>query len=84
MGPSYRKSLSAGPFRFNLSGAGIGVSVGSRAFASEQVRGGNYVSISKGGFTYRAKVAQDLCADHRDRWRKVHTRNAIPRRDQNQ
>ncbi|MEZ0604290.1 DUF4236 domain-containing protein [Paraburkholderia sp. IW21] len=39
MGQSYRKSLSAGPFRFNLSGAGIGVSVGSPDFASEQVRG---------------------------------------------
>ncbi|MGQ7937676.1 MULTISPECIES: DUF4236 domain-containing protein [Paraburkholderia] len=54
MGLSYRKSLSTGPFRFNLSGAGIGVSVGVPGFRIGTGPWGNYVLISKGGFTYRA------------------------------
>ncbi|TCG05358.1 hypothetical protein BZM27_34265 [Paraburkholderia steynii] len=56
MGLSYRKSISAGPFRFNLSGSGIGVSVGVPGFRVGTGPRGNYVSISKGGFTYRATL----------------------------
>lgn len=56
MGLSYRKSISAGPFRFNLSGSGIGVSVGMPGFRVGTGPRGNYVSISKGGFTYRATL----------------------------
>jgi hypothetical protein len=56
MGLSYRKSLSAGPFRFNLSGSGIGVSVGVPGFRVGTGPRGNYVSISKGGFKYRATL----------------------------
>lgn len=56
MGLSYRKSISAGPFRFNVSGSGIGVSVGVPGFRVGTGPRGNYVSISKGGFTYRATL----------------------------
>jgi hypothetical protein len=56
MGLSYKKSLSAGPFRFNLSGNGIGVSVGIPGFRIGTGPRGNYVSISKGGLTYRATL----------------------------
>ena len=56
MGLSYRKSISAGPFRFNLSGSGIGVSVGVPGFRVGTGPRGNFVSISKGGFTYRATL----------------------------
>ncbi|MEI5999812.1 DUF4236 domain-containing protein [Paraburkholderia bengalensis] len=56
MGLGYRKSISAGPFRFNLSGSGIGVSVGVPGFRIGTGPRGNYVSISKGGFTYRATL----------------------------
>lgn len=53
---SYRKSISAGPFRFNVSGSGIGVSVGVPGFRVGTGPRGNYVSISKAGFTYRATL----------------------------
>ncbi|MFM0031852.1 DUF4236 domain-containing protein [Paraburkholderia madseniana] len=56
MGLSYRKSISAGPFRFNLSGGGIGISVGVPGFRVGTGPRGNYVSISQGGFTYRATL----------------------------
>ncbi|WP_374727087.1 DUF4236 domain-containing protein [Paraburkholderia caribensis] len=42
---SYRKSISAGPFRFNLSDSGIGVSVGVPGFRVGSGPRGNYVSI---------------------------------------
>ena len=56
MGLTYRKSIKAGPFRFNLSGSGVGVSVGAPGFRIGRGPRGNYVSISKGGFTYRASL----------------------------
>ncbi|MBU7440262.1 DUF4236 domain-containing protein [Paraburkholderia fungorum] len=56
MGLSYRKSIKAGPFRFNLSGSGVGVSVGVPGFRVGTGPRGNYVSLSAGGFRYRASV----------------------------
>lgn len=53
MGLSFRKSVKAGPFRFNLSGSGVGVSVGMPGFRIGTGPRGNYVSMSGGGFTYR-------------------------------
>jgi hypothetical protein len=58
MGLSFRKSIKAGPFRFNLSGSGIGVSVGVPGFRVGTGPRGNYVSISAGGFTYRQSLGQ--------------------------
>jgi hypothetical protein len=53
MGLRYRKSVSAGPFRFKLSESGIGVSVGVPGFRIETGPSGHYVSISRNGTTYR-------------------------------
>lgn len=57
MGITYRKSISAGPFRFNLSGSGIGVSVGVPGFRIGTGPRGNYVSVSAGGFRYRYSLS---------------------------
>lgn len=56
MGLSFRKSIKAGPFRFNLSGSGIGVSVGVPGFRVGTGPRGNYISMSAGGFTYRKSL----------------------------
>ncbi|PRZ52303.1 uncharacterized protein DUF4236 [Paraburkholderia fungorum] len=56
MGLSFRKSVKAGPFRFNLSGSGVGVSVGVPGFRIGTGPRGNYISMSGGGFIYRASL----------------------------
>ncbi|MBV8515982.1 MAG: DUF4236 domain-containing protein [Acidobacteria bacterium] len=52
MGFSYRKSVSVGPFRFNLSGSGVGMSVGVRGFRVGTGPRGNYVRMGLGGVSY--------------------------------
>jgi hypothetical protein len=56
MGLSFRKSVKAGPFRFNLSGSGVGVSVGVPGFRVGTGPRGNYIVMSAGGFTYRTSL----------------------------
>jgi hypothetical protein len=51
-----RKSLSAGPFRFNLSKAGVGVTVGVPGFRVGTGPRGNYVHMGRGGVYYRATL----------------------------
>jgi uncharacterized protein DUF4236 len=51
-----RKSISAGPFRFNLSGSGIGMSVGVKGFRVGSGPRGNYVHMGRGGLYYRASL----------------------------
>ena len=47
MGLFYRKSINLGPFRVNLSGSGIGYSLGGRGFrVSKSSRGRNYTAFS--------------------------------------
>jgi hypothetical protein len=47
MGLFYRKSINLGPFRANLSGSGIGYSVGGRGFrVGKSSRGRNYTAFS--------------------------------------
>jgi hypothetical protein len=47
MGLFYRKSVNLGPFRVNLSGSGIGYSVGGRGFrVGKSSRGRNYTAFS--------------------------------------
>jgi hypothetical protein len=48
-----RKSLSVGPFRFNLSGSGVGMSVGVKGFRVGAGPRGNYVHLGRGGVYYR-------------------------------
>lgn len=54
MGFYVRKSLRAGPFRFNLSKSGLGVSAGVPGFRVGTGPRGNYVHVGKGGASYRA------------------------------
>lgn len=56
MGFYLRKSISAGPFRFNLSGSGLGLSVGVKGFRVGTGPRGNYVHMGRGGLYYRSSL----------------------------
>lgn len=51
-----RKSIKAGPFRFNLSKSGIGVSAGIPGFRVGTGPRGHYVHMGRGGVYYRATL----------------------------
>lgn len=51
-----RKSVKAGPFRFNLSKSGIGVSTGIPGFRVGAGPRGHYVHMGRGGVYYRATL----------------------------
>src|SRR5215203_2282473 len=53
MGFYLRKSLSVGPFRFNLSKSGLGVSTGIKGFRVGTGPRGNYVHMGRGGIYFR-------------------------------
>ncbi|RFU39435.1 DUF4236 domain-containing protein [Actinomadura logoneensis] len=57
MGFYVRTSLKAGPFRFNLSPSGIGVSAGVPGFRVGTGPRGNYVRIGAAGVYYRTTFA---------------------------
>lgn len=54
MGFYLRKSIKAGPFRFNLSKSGIGVSTGIKGLRIGTGPRGNYIHMGRGGFYYTA------------------------------
>lgn len=54
MGFYVRKSVSVGPFRFNFSSSGVGVSAGVKGFRVGTGPRGNYISVGRGGLYYRA------------------------------
>jgi DNA polymerase III subunit epsilon len=56
MGFYVRKSVRAGPFRFNLSKSGLGVSAGVPGFRIGTGPRGNYIRAGKGGVYYRASL----------------------------
>lgn len=56
MGFYIRKSVKAGPFRFNLSKSGVRVSVGVPGFRVGTGPRGNYVHMGKNGVYYRATL----------------------------
>jgi hypothetical protein len=56
MGFYIRKSLRAGPFRFNLSKSGVGVSAGVPGFRVGSGPRGNYVYVGRGGVYYRSTL----------------------------
>jgi hypothetical protein len=58
MGFYIRKSVSAGPFRFNLSRSGLGVSVGVKGFRLGSGPRGNYVHMGRGGLYYRVSLGR--------------------------
>lgn len=53
MGFYIRKSLSVGPFRFNLSNSGVGLSAGVKGFRIGTGPRGNYVHMGRGGIYFR-------------------------------
>lgn len=53
MGFYLHKSVAVGPFRFNLSGSGVGMSVGVRGMRVGTGPRGNYVRIGRGGVYYQ-------------------------------
>jgi hypothetical protein len=57
MGLYFRKSVSVGPFRFNLSGAGLGMSVGVRGLRVGTGPRGNYIRAGRGGIYYQASLS---------------------------
>lgn len=57
MGIYLRKSVRVGPFRFNLSGSGVGVSVGVPGFHVGSGPRGNYVQMGAHGIYYRASLS---------------------------
>lgn len=65
MGFYIRKAVSVGPFRFNLSKSGAGVSVGVKGFRVGSGPRGNYVHIGRGGLYYRATLSSPSGSSHR-------------------
>src|SRR5665213_1424005 len=51
-----RKSVSVGPFRFNLSSRGIGMSAGIKGLRIGTGPRGNYIQMGRGGLYYRASL----------------------------
>lgn len=58
MGFYVRKSLKAGPFRFNLSRSGLGISAGVPGFRVGTGPRGNYVHMGTRGVYYRTSLDQ--------------------------
>jgi hypothetical protein len=56
MGIYIRKSVSFGPFRFNLSKSGVGLSVGVPGFRVGMSPRGNYIHMGRGRLYYRATL----------------------------
>ena len=57
MGFYIRKAVSVGPFRFNLSKSGIGVSAGVRGLRVGAGPRGNYVHMGRGGLYFRQTLS---------------------------
>ncbi|WP_231953365.1 MULTISPECIES: DUF4236 domain-containing protein [Nocardia] len=57
MGFYLRKSVSAGPFRFNLSKSGLGVSAGVKGLRVGAGPRGTYVHMGAGGLSYRTSLS---------------------------
>lgn len=53
-----RKSVSAGPFRFNFSTGGVGVSVGVKGLRIGTGPRGHYIHAGRGGLYYRATIGK--------------------------
>ena len=60
-----RKSLSVGPFRFNLSKSGIGLSTGIKGFRVGTGPRGNYVHMGRGGIYFRQTLPSSSSSEAR-------------------
>lgn len=56
MGIYLRKSVNVGPFRFNLSKSGVGVSAGIKGLRVGSGPRGNYVHMGRNGLYYRSTI----------------------------
>jgi hypothetical protein len=56
MGFYIKKAVKAGPFRFNLSKSGVGVSVGVKGLRIGSGPRGNYVHVGRGGLYFRRSL----------------------------
>lgn len=65
MGFYLRKSLSVGPFRFNLSKSGIGLSTGIKGFRVGTGPRGNYVHMGRSGIYFRQTLPSSSSSDTR-------------------
>jgi hypothetical protein len=54
----FKKSVSAGPFRFNFSQGGVGMSVGVRGLRIGTGPRGHYVQAGRDGFYYRQSLGR--------------------------
>lgn len=63
MGFYVRKSVKAGPFRFNMSKSGLGVSAGVPGFRVGTGPRGNYVSVGRSGIYYRTSINSRIPAE---------------------
>lgn len=62
MGIYVRRSITAGPFRFNVSRSGLGVSTGVPGFRVGSGPRGNFVSVGGNGVRYRTTVNPQVSA----------------------
>lgn len=63
MGFYYRKSVSVGPFRVNLSKSGVGYSVGTRGFRTgRSATGRRYTAFSRPGTGIGYRTSKRGCA----------------------
>lgn len=65
MGFYIRKSLSVGPFRFNLSKSGVGLSTGIKGFRIGTGPRGNYVHMGRGGLYFRRTLPSSSSSETR-------------------
>ncbi|PXW79140.1 uncharacterized protein DUF4236 [Blastomonas natatoria] len=61
-----RKSVSAGPFRFNLSKSGIGVSAGIKGLRIGTGPRGHYIHAGRGGLYYRSSISGRSKTNHKN------------------
>jgi hypothetical protein len=59
-----RKSIRVGPFRFNLSKSGVGVSAGIKGFRLGTGPRGNYVHMGRSGLYYRTTLPAKSNDEH--------------------
>jgi hypothetical protein len=55
----FHRSISAGPFRFNLSGSGVGMSVGVKGLRVGTGPHGHYIRAGANGFYYRTSFGHN-------------------------
>lgn len=77
MGFYVRKSVKAGPFRFNMSKSGVGVSVGVPGFRVGTGPRGNYVHMGRGGVYYRASMNGTSASDNAGQRNLIETASVV-------